>query len=281
MARNHYGSLKHQISQRLKSLNRIGEKKHAAKLEEKERCYSARERWNPARVEGIHGAKTMEHYTKIGHRWATWAKENVPDLVKGRQISEMQEAAAAYIKAREAEGLTNWTLKQDRSALAKIIGTPGRDICYLPPRRKEDRVKNTKMPKEFSESRNRDLVDICKATGIRHHEVAQLTPAHLSAHDGRLILKDIIGKGGKIRDVIILRDSEERVIEIFQGKAPGEQIITKIPIRTPCHIYRREYVAARDKELIAAGVKSQTMRDEIITKDLGHNRRDVIQTSYR
>lgn len=281
MARNHYGSLKHQISQRLKSLNRIGQKKHQAKMEEKERCYSNKERWNPARVEGIHGAKTMEHYTKIGHRWATWAKENVPELIKGRAICDMRDAAARYIKDREARGIKPWTLAQDRSALAKIIGCRGQEICKVPPRKKVDRVKNTKMPKEFSESRNRDLVDLCKGTGLRHHEVAQLTPAHLAASNGRLILRDVIGKAGKVRDITILREYETRIVEIFKGKAPGEQVITKIPIRTPCHIYRREYVAARDQELLAAGIDSQAARDQIATKDIGHNRRDVIQTSYR
>lgn len=280
MARNNYGSLIDQISKRIKELNRLGQSKYDAQEKERAAAEAEGRRHNRAKVEDIYDPKTMELYTDISHRWAKWTDENVPDLIKNRPLSDMKDAAAAYIKAREAEGLTNWTLKQDRSALAKIIGTPGRDICYLPPRRKEDRVKNTKMPKDFSEARNRDLVDLCRASGLRHHEVAQLTPGHLSAKDGRLILTGVVGKGGKVRDVVITRVGEARVIEIFQGKAPGEQIITKIPIRTPCLIYRRQYVAARNEELRLDGISLQTERDKIIIQDLGNNTIESV-SNYR
>lgn len=280
MGKKHNGSLSYQISERMKDLNRIGQSKYEAQQKEKAAAKSEGRRYNPAKVDGIYGIKTMEHYVKIGNRWANWAKTNVPEIIKGRTLGECREAAAAYIKDREAKGHSRWTLAQDRSALAKLMAIPGDNICSLPPRKLIDRIKNEKMPKGFSEKRNRDLVAICKATGLRKREIKALIGKHLGAKDGRLILHNVIGKGGKKRDVTIPRSEEALVRRLFEGKAQDEKIIERVPNRTPCHIYRREYVAKRNEELRKEGLKLHTQRDKIITKDLGHNRTSVM-ANYR
>src|SRR5262249_41215119 len=139
------------------------------------------------------------------------------------------------------------------------------------------------MDKKFSVERNRDLVDFCRATGLRRRELRVLRVDRVYRADGRLMVFVEQGKGGRPRTVPVLRALENRVLGIIEGKKPDQLVIECIPVRADIHGYRREYANAIYEEW--AGRKYDA-RDKdrdvmlVVSAALGHNRQDVISRNY-
>src|SRR5258708_6596347 len=58
-------------------------------------------------------------------------------------------------------------------------------------------------PKQLRGKRDRALLAILVACGLRRHEVAELTVSHLQQREGHWALVDLVGKGGHIRTIPI------------------------------------------------------------------------------
>jgi integrase len=126
------------------------------------------------------------------------------------------------------------------------------------------------MDQHFDESKHQDLVDFCQATGLRRHELVAVTPLDVYWQNEKLIAYVRQGKGGKAREVTVLQGTELRLLQIIEGRPPGKPIFAKIPTTMDVHSYRAQYAAARleQAEIIE------------VSRDLGHNRTDVIRGHY-
>jgi integrase len=235
-----HGSLKYQLNQRLNELKRCGQSKHQAKQQEKERCREEGRSWNPARTEGIFSYRTCDAYRESTQRFLIWEKEHYPEqkILRGIPREHMGE----YLQERIDRGLSAWTLKADAAALAKIFDCSSRDFeVKLPERRIENRVKNRRVIKDFSEKNNRDLVTLSKGSGLRRHEIKALKPENIFEKDGRVCVKVERGKGGKPRVAPVLREYEQDIREIKERTQRQEKVIENIPKQAPIHAYRGEY----------------------------------------
>src|SRR5437870_11605390 len=76
------------------------------------------------------------------------------------------------------------------------------------------------IDKKFSAHCNYDLVDFCRATGLRRCELEALRVDHVYRADGQLIVYVEQEKGGRPLTVPVLRSMEDRVLEIITGKKP-------------------------------------------------------------
>jgi len=149
---------------------------------------------------------------------------------------------------------------------------------------------------KFSESRNEEFVNFCKATGLRRHEITDLKPENLGFDEatGKYILVNIKGKGGRIRECPIL---SKRVVERMKNTPDGQKVWDKIPSRTDIHSYRADYCKsiysyhARPIEEIPKEERYYCRRDlkgliydkramKIASLALGHNRISVIAAHY-
>ncbi|EGD49971.1 hypothetical protein TheetDRAFT_3220, partial [Thermoanaerobacter ethanolicus JW 200] len=101
--------------------------------------------------------------------------------------------------------------------------------------------------------------------------------------DNRLYVHVRNGKGGKEREVPILREFQERVSEIVKkvrdkGK---ERLFERIPSRIDVHSYRREYAKQRYREIRGKEYKKGQEIKRIekavreVSRNLGHNRENV------
>ena len=149
---------------------------------------------------------------------------------------------------------------------------------------------------KFSESKNQEFVDFCRATGLRRHEIKYLKPDNLRYDEstGRYMLVNIKGKGGRLRDCPIL---SMKAVERIQSTPAGQNVWGKIPSRADIHSYRADYCKAiyniharptseipmRDRYYCRSdrrGVVYDRHAMRISSMALGHNRISVIAGHY-
>lgn len=205
MSRHKVPSPKYQVQEALKSQIRFGESKHRAKLD--------REPGQRAPL-GVFSYSTHDTYVKRGESFLRWARETHGE----KWLAGAEQYASEYLQQRINQGDSAWTLQQERAALRKIYRN--QDLAtnvQLPERHKMDIVRS-RGPKpsdrNFSIKRNQNLVDFCRATGLRRMELEAVRVDQIQVKpDGTVTLTNVHGKGGRIRDVPVLRGHEKTVID--------------------------------------------------------------------
>lgn len=275
---------KYQVSQALQSKLRIGESKHEAKRE--------------GDLDGIYSWSTYHNYQFVGVQFLKWCRENHGI----RLLEDAKPYIEAYIRYRIEKGYSPSTIKRDVAALCKIYGLRREHLAVkLPVRQRSDitRSRTEKAhDKEFSEQRNQDVVDFCKGTGLRKHELAKVKQEDVYVRKGKVFVHTK-GKGGKEREVEVLPEYRKHVLACAKKVKPGELIFKKKQIKNRMdeHAYRREY-AQKKYELLARPAKELSPRERYVCRkdkkgvvydkkamrnvsnNLGHERISVIAQSY-
>lgn len=263
-------SLFHQMLMSLREQERFGQGKHQAKRAAIARAHAEGRSGFGVSPEGVYSVVTFQTYRQVAHEFAAWCRQNT----KTRTMDEAKFYAGFYLQERITQGKSAWTIQRDRSALRKIFQDP--ELCWevAVPKRRLAEIKRSrypvKMDQQFDPGRHPDLVDFCKATGLRRHELEAICPEDIYRKGNRLIAFVRQGKGGKSREATVLPGMEMRVLEIIQGRLPGKPIFDHVPARMDVHSYRREYSIARQEQALELEV----------SRDLGHNRLDIIRGHY-
>lgn len=243
----------------------------------------------------IYSHVTMANYQDAAAKFANWAR-----ATHGcRTVAAARQYTGEYLQQRMDRGLSAWTVRRDAAALAKLYQVQTTDLgAQLPTRHRADVTQHRggKSAGHFSESRHKDLVDLCRATGLRRHEVAQLRPSDVTRDtQGRVLVHVAQGKGGKERVVVALNDKPYQIAQAAAA-AGRDQVVSHIPKYAPIHEYRAQFAQqmyhqmARDTATLprsevycCRGDRSGTHYDKAamgaVSTALGHARLDVM-TSY-
>lgn len=285
----------------MRSMERFGESKYEAKL-------------SGEMKNGIYSYSTAKAYNRDCQRFATYAIEQ-----HGNRYMTLEDArvyVSDYMRSEIEAGKSAYTLKAERSALAKLYGVEGKSICELPDRkraditRSRDRLirseKTGKMIKNpssraghFSEKNHRELVDFCKSTGLRRSELETLRGDQLLRNsDGSysIHLNSSQCKGGRERELPVI-GNVENVVDLME-RAGTDRVFERVPGAMDVHHYRREYASALYKSIARPideikdsnclyrcrgdqkGVVFDREAMRIVSNALGHNRVSVIAEHY-
>lgn len=287
------GSLKYQIINKLNELSRFGESKYKQKLENR-----ARGETNLVRVEGVYSFSTFESYKKQANYFLQWLKEKE---YRYKILEEIpRERVREWLEYNKERGLSAWTLRLQGSAMAKVMDCRTTDFNFRYPIRDRREIKRSRGAAErdnVSYENNRDLIDFLKATGLRKKEIQKISSNKVFERDGQLFVKVDNGKGGKEREVHVIKEHEERVREIAEKYKDEDRMFEKINSHIDVHGIRREYAAARYIEIQSERESnSNRLRKEVycrrdgvvferdilmqVSRDLGHNRVDVVARHY-
>jgi len=277
-------SLIKQVKDVLDKLARFGESKHEEKEKKKlEAKASGLKGWNPARVDGIYSIVTMKTYRRECVNFVEWAKKEYGC----RYLEECKTHANQYLANKIEVGNSAWSVQTIRSALRKLYQDQNLTNEVKLPIRRKNEIKRSRgekaMDAKFSPERNRDLVDFCRATGLRRHELKALKVIDVYEKNGRWQVDVHQGKGGRARSVTVLKEFQNRVVEIISNKAEDSQVFDKIPVRADIHSYRREFAASCYKELSGKEFNPKDKDKDAMQKvseALGHNRLDVVTRNY-
>jgi len=284
-------SLVRQVQDVLNSKLRIGEPKHIAKKQGRA-------------FEGIYSWGTYKNYLTKSCAFVKWAKVEYGV----RTLADARVYVDTYLQKYIDEEYSPYTQKAIASALAKLYGCSTTDFIPTQVRHRRNITRSRKckisgkIKAKFSESRNQEFVDFCRATGLRKREVEQLKSENLGYDEstGEYRLVGVKGKGGKIRECPILSNKEgvvDMVINRMKNTPTGQLVWSKIPTRTPIHSYRADYCTAvyeqharpinevpKSERYYCRGDLKGVVYDRramaVASRALGHNRVGVIAGHY-
>jgi len=225
MSKNKNKSLVRQVQEVFKSKLRIGEPKHDAKQQGKV-------------LDGIYSWNTYRGYLNKSLAFARWAKEHygVKTLTAARPHVD------AYLQHHIDCGYSPYTQKTIASALAKLYGCSTKDFIPTQTRHRANitRSRKDKAKVKFSEAKNQEFVDFCRATGLRRHEIKKLKPENLGFDkaSGRYVIMGLKGKGGRPLEAPVLC---EKAVERIRNTPAGQLVWDKIPSNADIHSYRADY----------------------------------------
>ncbi len=245
----------------------------------------------------IHSNKTYKTYLAQCNHFADWlTKKGITDPEKA------WEMVPEYLKSLEDANKSAWTISTAMNAIAKAWGVSTSEIAYKAPERERASIKRSRYTVErdshFSVAANKELVAFCCATGLRRSELESLHGTDMMYGDNNRILLCVTGKGGKTRTVdVIGSPCEVGIVEKAMLRARDGLVFEHIHSALDVHYYRSLYACraykskARDIDTLVTSEKYVCRKDkagtvydrkamEYASKQLGHNRIDVIAYSY-
>ena len=274
-------SIIHQVKETLNQKLRIGEQKHLAKQQ-------------GIASDGIYSWGSYKTYLVNCCAFVKWVKEHYGC----KALADARKYVDPYIKLYIDKGYSPYTQKTISNSLAKLYGCSTKDFIPTQARLRANitrsRVGRAKI--RFSESRNKQFVDFCKATGLRRHEMNYLKPENLSFDEstGKYMLVNVKGKGGRLRDCPIL---SKEAIEKIQNTPAGQNVWSRIPANADIHSYRADYcktvynlharpiaeIPIKERYYCRGDLKGVVYDKHamlIASKALGHNRISIIAANY-
>ena len=259
-------SLKYQILEKIDSLKCFGESKKEAKKEQKLMDEIIGQNTNSLRVDGIFSKSTWDSYKRNSLNFATWEKQMHPQ--KEFKILEQipKEHVGEWLKEGIDKGESGYTTRLKAAAMAKVMGCHTYDFGIEMPSKRGDRLaikrsRNTvEYDKHFSPQNNKDIIDFCKATGLRRSELEQLKPEQIRYDENNNLIIDlksqksyrVTTKGGRGRIVHPIRKNWNIVIKAKQyaEKMGQDHVFNKVHRAMDVHNYRGVFAKRKYQEVI-------------------------------
>lgn len=241
------------LQNRLSKLARFGQSKHEAKQAAREAYIKEHGNlagYNPAKVDGIFSLGTMETYRAAMQPFAKWLSAH-----KVKNASQITKAhASAYLREREAAGLSSWTVSRDMAAINKALGfNLSKKELGLRQRKKSE---ITRSREETENDRRRfgkfqDQITVAKACGCRRASITRITPNDCVRNSrGQAVGIRVVEKGGKERIAPVLNAYKERVTSIVdRASEASKPLFAAYDSHIDNHRFRAEYCAALLKQL--------------------------------
>ena len=261
---------------------------------------------------GIYSYNTAKAYHRDCQRFAEYVKEHSPH---GRHTSleDARGYAKEYIQSLNADkSVSAYTVKARAAALAKLYECTSKEFGATESRHRADitRSRNRTVVSDktgkvilnqqtnaghFSEKKHAEIVEFCKATGLRRCELEKLQGHQLKQIKGKYYV-EVAGKGGKVRLAPIIGSHTQEVVDRCLSHLE-EKVWEKVPARMDVHHYRSQYATEMYKMLARErgdipredryccrkdlkGVWYDKVAMKEVSEALGHNRISVIAEHY-
>ncbi len=303
MARNRekkHESLVHQVEGKLKSKLAIGQSKQQDKKSERALLKEKRKMDSKAMlsyeeritIHKIYSWGTFRDYQKHACYFVKWCKENY----NCKTLSECRKYVDEWLISRST--LSAYTIKLEASALAKLYDCTTNDFVKTEVRHRSDITRSRKMAKRdknFSETKNKEFIEFCKATGLRKQELKCLRGTQLIYKNGIYYIAVTSGaKGGRYREAPIISNVDTVVKRM---KEAGNGKVWSYVLDMDVHSFRSEYCSeiystlARPMDKIPKNERYHCRSDLkgvcydkrsmlIASRCLGHNRISIIAEHY-
>lgn len=183
---------------------------------------------------------TYRSYLRHCCYFVLWCKEKY----RCKTLEQCRSHVDDWLENRKA--LSASTQKLDASALAKLFGCSTTEFIKTDSRLrgniKRSRGKK-KMDAHFSETKNWELVEFCRSTGLRRAELSALKGNCLKEDDGQhYIIVRSGSKGGRYRESLVIGNVDLVIRKM--NEAGNKKGFAKISSAADIHSYRAEYATA-------------------------------------
>lgn len=234
----------------------------------------------------------LQDYLKHACYFVKWCKEHY----NCRTLDECRQYVDEWLQTRLV--LSPYTQKLEACALAKVFDCSSEDFIKTGVRHRAGITrsrKSAKRDKNFSETKNKEFIEFCKATGLRKKELKCLRGTQLVYRNGIYYIAVTSGaKGGRYRESPIISNVDEIVKRM--NEAGNGKVWSYVP-DMDVHSYRSDYCTeiyttlARPLEKIPKNERYHCRSDLkgvcydkramlIASRCLSHNRINIIAEHY-
>lgn len=250
--------------QQLESKKCIGQSRHEAKLEAKQK---------DKKVDGIYSYKTYDAYKQSSKTFTKWIKSEYPQI---KNISEIDKnICALYIQYRAKKGVSPYTYSQDMAMLNKILNVNiTKEYCGVA-RRSLNNITKNRIDNGYRTNTGK-IETIIKGSGLRRNELINLKVKDLIINNKSVvgILVNKGAKGGKTRKVEIRKEYQVLIYKLIENFDINSHVITEqIPKQLQTHRLRAEYAQNMIFEFISLN-REDPYKD--LTQSMGHNRKSIL-----
>ena len=277
--------------ERLDSLMAIGQSRFQAK--QAQRATSPEAGWTVSTGK-MHTTRRV--YQQHVLAFINWARTN-HGITRLKWLDERAgELATEYLTAHVAAGRSAYTVQSERAALRLFFGNWKLAAAVGIPTRTRTTITRSRGPAghdgHFQPAHWQAHIRFAQACGLRRAELRDLRVRDVYTNsDGTLFVHVKRGKGGKAREVPVLKGHEEDVLTVVQGRSPHEKVFDHIPRHMDVHSYRRDSAQRRylqqAPEQALPPVEGRLRHDDYdpaaaqqVSWALGHNRLDVVLRHY-
>lgn len=247
----------------------------------------------------IYSKNTFETYKRQSRYFADWLEKNYPDV---KTIEQAREYVDKYLLYLIEIGKSPSSIATTKAALVKVYQTDASAFVETPARTRASITRSrldVAQDSHVSEKTEARLSRFTSATGLRRAEMLKIEADDLFFKGGKAFLSVTKGtKGGKARIVEIVGLSPgdtKDIVEWIQGQKG--RLFPHITKHYDNHHYRAIYARrvydkyAREEKDIPQSERYVMRKDRagevfdklamaVTSKNLGHNRIDVIAQSY-
>ena len=279
--------------ERLDTLMAIGQSRFQAK--QAQRAASPDAGWTVSTGK-IHSHTTRKVYQQHILAFINWARTNHGITRLAWRDQRADDLVTQYLTEHVVADRSAYTLQTERAALRLFFGNWSLAAAVSLPTRTRTTITRSRGPaghdRHFQPSHWQAHIRFAQACGLRRAELRDLRVRDVyAASDGTLFVHVKHGKGGRPREVPVLKGHEQEVLTVVQGRAPHEKVFDHIPGHMDVHSYRRDSAQRRylqhalDQAL--PPVEGRLRRDDYdpaaaqqVSWALGHNRLDVVLRHY-
>lgn len=240
------------------------------------------------RTVGIHSYKTYTAYKQTSMAFIKYMRNDhkeVKDIVDIKR-----EHVIEYLQTRQNEGKSSYTISKDMAALNKLLFLEVTKKDAGIKKRTYKDVTRSRLPRKhdgkYNPSNYKEQILFAKSTGCRRQSILKVTPEDFVWKEGLPVSVGLLEKGGKERYATILKESRDELKSIIESKNVKGLLFQKYTKKIDNHAFRAEYAKSRYIEILSnrydkkdyRGFDKEVLR--VLTKDLGHNRLDVVVYHY-
>lgn len=257
------------------------------------------DKMNASTQDKIYSKNTFETYKRQSRYFADWLEKNYPDV---KTIEQAREYVDKYLLYLIEVGKKPCSIATTKAALVKVYQTDASSFLETPARTRASITRSrldVAQDSHVSEKTEARLSRFTSATGLRRAEMLKITSDDLFFENGKAYLNVTRGtKGGKSRivEIVGLSDGDTKdIVEWIQGQKG--RLFPHITKHYDNHHYRSVYArrvydryARKEKDIPPkeryvmrkdrAGEVFDKLAMAVTSKNLGHNRIDVIAQSY-
>ena len=167
------------------------------------------------------------------------------DTYHCKTLKQCRDHVNEWLTLRIEQGLSAYTIKLEAAALGKLYQESTTNFVHTPERKRENITRSRGYAKRdygFSLEKNKEIIDFCRATGLRRSELTNLTGDQLILRDGDAYI-GVKGKGGRYREAPVIGPHRDAVIARMQNAGPNK-VWQSVPSHMDIHNYRSEYATA-------------------------------------
>lgn len=249
----------------------------------------------------IYSKNTFLTYKRQFRYFVEWLEKSHPEA---KSIDDARQYVDEYLRYLIDLERSAYSISTTKAALAKVFMTEATQFIKTPPRTRENIKRSrgeVKRDENISDEKEAHFARFTAATGLRRSEITKITADDLFFKDGKAYFHVTRGtKGGKdrIAEIVGLSEADTKdLVRWIQSKRGQGKLFSKLNTNYDNHHYRALYASrvyqkyARDIDKLQrkekyimrkdrAGTVLDRVAMRISSKNLGHNRIDVIAQSY-